>query len=116
MPLKKKGQFEPIFHCCHSKLNIANGNEEVVNQNCLEKAMEYLFAEDENMGSEDFLANARRILMQEKTSKVNQRRQEAKQKRRKKRIETKEERIQSLTNKIDKIESILNRTSSEHCH
>ena len=61
-----------------------------------------IFEYDENLGNEDFLENARKILIQEKSKKMQRRRQEMDQRRRKRRQEEKEKRMKKVENILDK--------------
>ena len=60
-----------------------------------------MFGYDENFGSEDFLENARNILIKEKRNKMERRRQEMEQRRRKKRREEKEKRMKRVESLLE---------------
>ena len=66
-----------------------------------------IFEYDENFGSEDFLENARKILIQEKSKKMKRRREEMEQRRRKRRQEVKEKRMKNVENILDNMCSCL---------
>ena len=73
--------------------------------NVVERVVAWFLGEDENSGSEDFLANARKILIQERSFKVQQRKREMKQKTKK---EMKEE-IRRMSIKVSSLQEIVER-------
>ena len=97
-PLKQQ---ELLFNCLWSnergsENDCCGDNNEYSFVTLLKEKFESLFGDDENYGSEEFLENARKILIQEKLNKMKRRREELEKKRKKKRKEKRDERIKNI--------------------
>ena len=88
------------FNLCRSKPKTGTFNARILQHPLLKRAMKWFVSEDENYGSEAFLANAREILIRLKTSEDNEQRQEDL-------MREKMNRKKSLDDRIKNIEMIL---------
>ena len=94
-------QQQLLFNCLRSnergsENDCCGDNNEYSFITLLKEKFESLFGDDENYGSEEFLENARKILIQEKLNKMKRRREELEKKRKKKRKEKRDERIKNI--------------------